>query len=388
MGDPALSTLRVLQLTPYYPPLYSGASRQAHRINRRLVERGIAIDVLTSGSEVAKEETVDGVSVLRLGRSIESRRTLASWVALVQGFLLTKGRSYHVLHILGSYMYSVPPVLLAKALRIPVLVKGTMLDGDVTFKRAHQRLRMQIVSLADRFVSLNRDMTQRLLDHGWSPERIVTIPNGVDTEQFRPVSGAEKAKLRRELQIDGDFVACYVGLFNRRKGVDFLLEVWQEFAVRHPRAVLLIIGPTDDNDFMERMIERHKPLFESGAVQHARFQDAIHRWLQASDVFLFPTTKEGLPNALLEAMAAGLPALACDDVPVVVELLGRGSGVLSRRELPEYLHHLERLYEEPELRLKLGSDARRRVEEQYSLERVVEGYLQLYRDLYGLSRGN
>ena len=97
--------LRILQLSPYYPPLYSGASRQAHRINRRLVARGVEIDVLTAGKGAAMSDAIDGVHVIRLGEAIESRRKLAAWVARVQGFLLARGRRYRVLHILGSYMY-------------------------------------------------------------------------------------------------------------------------------------------------------------------------------------------------------------------------------------------------------------------------------------------
>lgn len=379
--------LRILQLSPYYPPLYSGASRQAHRINRRLVARGVEIDVLTAGKGAAMSDAIDGVRVIRLGEAIESRRTLAAWVARVQGFLLARGRRYRVLHILGSYMYSAPPILLAKALGLPVLVKGTMLEGDVTFRRLHQRLRMRMVALADRFVSLNSDMTSLLLRHGWKPEKLLTVPNGVDTGQFHPVSAEEKARLRKELGLHGEFIACYVGLFNRRKGADFLLEVWREFAERHASATLLMIGPTDEAPFMEEMLSRHKPLFDSGAVRYDPFQENIHRWLQASDVFLFPTTKEGLPNALLEAMAVGLPSLGCDDVPVVVELLDDGCGVLSRRERAEYLQHLERLHDRPELRAALGSSARRRVERHYSLDRVVEIYFDLYRELAGDSRG-
>ena len=151
------------------------------------------------------------------------------------------------------------------------------------------------------------------------------IVTGVNTHRFLPARTLEeKVQLRRKLGLPEDkLVVLFVGGATRRKGVDFLLNAWERMVKEHRTdAVLAFVGgnanrPTVANkdrvayaQFAEDFDRRVQEVRKVADIRLFEHVSTVEEFYRAADVFAFPSLHEGLPNAVLEAMASGLPVLS------------------------------------------------------------------------------
>src|SRR5687768_2296283 len=175
---------------------------------------------------------------------------------------------------------------------------------------------------ADRFIGVILQFAVGFASAGLDRSRFVFIPNGVDLARFRPASAAERAELRRQLGIAvADPMVLFVGFFSREKNPDVLFEAWASLSERGLRSTLVLVGATTGSyyeidpalarEIKARAVSRNL----SDRLVFIEHTDQIERLHRAADVFALPTAREGLPNAMLEAMACGVP-------PVITRLDG------------------------------------------------------------------
>jgi len=187
---------------------------------------------------------------------------------------------------------------------------------------------------------------------------------------------------------DSHKVITTVGSVVPRKGSDFLLEAWSCFAHRFPEAHLFFVGPIFDANHPELGDFRRKIeglLAASGAADRVHFVGFIENvedYLRVSDVFVFPSIREGLPNVVLEAMASGLPVVVTPFFGQSEDLGQPGQQYLLVERDPEALAAaIAEVLEEDGLRTTLGQRARRWVEETMDVERSLDRYAAFYRGL-------
>ncbi len=215
-----------------------------------------------------------------------------------------------------------------------------------------------------------------LISNGFKPEQIVHIPNGVDIEQFRPTSIPRDRPER--------IITC-VARLEYPKGVDVLLHAWGRMMretpawPEHVQPRLRIIGEGIFRPHLERMIaELH--IQESVELLGRRLD--IVELLQQSWGFVLPSRWEGMPNALLEAMACGLPSLATRVSGSEDIIQHEINGLLVEPEQPvEMARALRHMIEDSALALKLGQAARQTIVSNYRIESVAERCLHLYHRL-------
>jgi glycosyltransferase involved in cell wall biosynthesis len=215
-----------------------------------------------------------------------------------------------------------------------------------------------------------------LINNGFKPEQIVRISNGVDTEQFRPAS-TPPARFER-------LITC-VARLEYPKGVDVLLHAWGRMMHETPawpeqvQPRLRIVGEGIFRPHLERIIaELH--IQESVELPGRRLD--IVELLQQSWGFVLPSRWEGMPNALLEAMACGLPCVATRVSGSEDIIQHEINGLLVEPEQPaEMANALRRIIEDRALRLRLGQAARHTIVSEYRIEAVAERCLQLYHHL-------
>lgn len=212
----------------------------------------------------------------------------------------------------------------------------------------------------------------------YAPEKVSTIYNGVDLASW-PVSKLERQQKRLELRLGaGELLFGAIGRLDQQKGQSYLIEAMARLN-RHVAARCVVIGAGPRRAALEALVHKHH-LEQSVILLGER--DDVPAWLSSLDVFVLPSLWEGLPNALLEAMALGLPVIASavDGVPEVVED-GKTGLLVSPRDPAALAQKLSALASDPALRQRLGEGAKALIAEKFTLIRMIESYQKAYRDV-------
>jgi glycosyltransferase involved in cell wall biosynthesis len=206
---------------------------------------------------------------------------------------------------------------------------------------------------------------------------------GVDTEHFRPAESRSAARARLRLPKSGVCIATVCRL-HRDKGVGHLISAFERLCSSAGDAWILIVGDGPAKEELEAQAERlgvRPRVFFVGPQPHAD----VRNWLQAADVFVLPSRKEGLPNSILEAMAAGLPVVATD-VGGIGEAVTRSCGrLVPYSDVPALAEALRRLIDSPELRSSQGQAARSRAVETFGWAASAARLIGVYRSVLGES---
>jgi glycosyltransferase involved in cell wall biosynthesis len=208
--------------------------------------------------------------------------------------------------------------------------------------------------------------------------------NGIDTGHFsRSESIAEEAKVVREkYHISSDaLVLCFVGRIVSDKGINELVRVFSRLKSLDGRLVLLLVGATEtDLDPLED--ETIELLKHCPGIVLTGFQSDVRPFMCASDIFVFPSHREGFPNVVMQAACMELPIIATD-INGCNEIVSHGeSGLLVKVSDEEMLFDaISELVKDTERRLDMGSKAREGVVGRYERSYVQNQILQEYRRL-------
>lgn len=241
-----------------------------------------------------------------------------------------------------------------------------------------------------RKVVVNCDATRRtLLDHApWLPaDRIVVIPNGVEMERFAgpesDPSGARAAaltELRAELELPaGAPVVGMVAELNERKGHVYLLRAAPRILERHPETRFLLVGEGDARAELEAAAAR---VGLRGRFRFLGRRDDVPDLLQPMDVVVLPSLNEGMPNALMEAMAAGRAVVATNVSGTPELVLDGETGLLvPPRDADALAAAVLRVLDDAALRRRFGEAGRARVAAAFRFERMLERYEALFAEV-------
>lgn len=222
----------------------------------------------------------------------------------------------------------------------------------------------------------SRDFLVRRL--GYAQDRVKTVYNGVDIARW-PASNLERQQKRLELRLGLDEVLLgTVGRLDAQKGHCVLIDAVAKLRSFH-QARCAVIGEGPWRGRLEAQIRR---LGLERCFWLLGERDDVPSWLSTFEVFVLPSLWEGLPNALLEAMAMGLPVAACAVDGVCEVVTPEVNGLLVPPRDPEALARaIARLITEPELRRRLGQAARELIAERFSLVDMIAGYEAAYREV-------
>lgn len=232
--------------------------------------------------------------------------------------------------------------------------------------------RLWAIALAkyDAVIIFSQEQRHILAGYGVPIERIHVIPNGVDTEVFRPAPSTYKEEIGAELLI------VYCGRLDPEKNIDALLQTFQSLELP-PAHKAVIVGSGIEYDRLRNRYQSETIIF-TGLVND---KDELTRILQAGDIFVLPSSVEGLSIAMLEGMACGMATIATD-VGCDAEALGGAGIVVDPHHLGSQLNlSLRVLIENPDLRLSLAEKAHQRVASRYSLQLNIDQVIELYQQL-------
>jgi glycosyltransferase involved in cell wall biosynthesis len=280
--------------------------------------------------------------------------------------------------------------LAARAARVPVVVNTVhglyALPGDPLAKRAVvYGLERIAAACSDAELVQNPEDVPVLRDRLRIPaERITLLGNGVDLGRFHPdpAPPGVRTRIRGELGLrDDDVVVLAVGRLVLEKGYAELFEAWDEVRRAHPRAVLVVAGPSDD-DTADAVPAAVRDAAAAGGVRFLGMRSDVEDLYRAADLYVLASHREGYPRSAMEAAACGLPVVATDirGCRQVVEDGVTGT-LVPVRSAPALSRALAGLVADGERRRAFGAAAEARARSEFDQQRVIDTTLRTYRRL-------
>lgn len=184
----------------------------------------------------------------------------------------------------------------------------------------YRRIELRLLSGFDRVCAVSAPLAAELGAAGVAPRRLRCVPNGVDTGRFRPLDDAPPRE-------DGWLQLGTAARLSPEKNLHLLIEAMLEATARGARLRLCILGDGPERTRLEAL---GAPLIERGLLQLPGAAGGLEHWYPGLDAFLLPSSSEGMPMTVLEALACGCPVLASD----VGELPAMLAGLPGCRVLP------------------------------------------------------
>lgn len=370
--------MRILIINSEYPPIGGGAGNASANIARCLATFGHEVTVLTAHfADQPRLEIRDGVTIHRIPslRRRQDRSTALEQLTFIASAslrtfsLIPKIKPNATLAFFGVPSGAVA-WLLKKLYRIPYIV--SLRGGDVPgfrpydFKTFHKLMGPFLRAIwhtADAVIA-NSDGLRDLAVAFDSHIDIPIIPNGVDGTRYTSESrNWSPARL------------FSVGRIVYQKGLDLGLRALAQLKVLEWEWRIAGDGPQMDS---LKVLAQELRISERVTFLGWQSREELTQWYHHSNLFLFPSRHEGMPNAVLEAMSSGLPVVATKIAGNEELVLDGVTGLLVNAEDVDSLRDgLRRLIVEEKMRMQMGLASRRRVVEEYSWENVARQYSDL-----------
>ena len=351
----------------------AGAEGQLVSLCLGLPERGFepAVCCLTRGGELARELEAADIPVWVLGKSGKldfsaigrlRRRIREFQPEIVHTWLFTSNAFGRVAAWLSG---------------VPILVASER-AADIWKTWVHRSIDRLLGRVTARVI-VNADAVRRFCTEKirLPPDRVVVIRNGIDLAAFDRAASREPSpplpSAKEGLRIGT------VGRLARQKGIPYLLEAFRRLLASAPGSRLCIVGDGEDRGELESLVER---LGIRASVDFLGHRADVPAILPRLDVLVLSSLWEGLPNAVIEAMAASRPVVATA-VDGTLELVEDGvTGWLVPPRSPEALAgKIEELLNDPDMRERMGREGRQRIERDYGLDRMLDETAALYDQL-------
>ncbi|OYQ32118.1 glycosyltransferase family 1 protein [Flavobacterium cyanobacteriorum] len=284
-------------------------------------------------------------------------------------------------------------MLAAKFAGVPVkmhTVAGMPLLGTKGLKRILLNNIEKITYLcADKIYPNSKGLKDIIIKHKFCrPDKLKIIANGssngINTEFFSTDYTGDKIQLKQDLKHElgikpADIVYTFVGRLCTEKGINELIGAFTKLLCSYNNVKLLLVGPFEkENGVLGQ--ETIKQIQNVPGILAVGRHDDIRPYLLCSDIFVFPSYREGFPNVVLQAGAMGLPCIVTD-INGCNEIItdGHNGLIIPVKDSGALYMALEKLYTDSALREKLSVNARQSVKSKFSQENVWQELLKEYK---------
>jgi glycosyltransferase involved in cell wall biosynthesis len=375
--------LKILMISPQFRPLVGGYEKAAERLAIALTKKGHQVQIVTERRDRSwpKIEQIGQATLLRLWCIFRPGVHKFSSLFSLFLFLITRGWRFDIWHVHQYGDYAGLAILIGKILRRPVIFKVTS-SGSMGLKPVIAQTRLPRINRflhrrAAGVAALTVQTQIEAIDFGVPAERVHIIGNGVDTDRFHPVDPNTRQQLRNELGLADRRYAIFVGRFCEAKNTMGLVQAWKLALQSLPESWdLIMLG--EGSDWQKVFDYCHQNQLQT-RVHLVGQQHSVEKWLQIADINILSSWNEGMSNALLEAMACGLPTVATrvSGVAELIENEEAGIGV-PIGDMPALGNAILKLALNDPQRKQAGENARRIIEGRYSLASNMTAYERLY----------
>ena len=375
--------MKIIQVSPYFYPHLGGVESHVQSISKELVDRGHEVAIFTSKvPETAPDfENIDGMEITRIKPIFNLFTTpvmpklknalIAQSVDIVHAHVPPPFSEYYAA---SACKYNKLPFVLTYHcdLEVPNILSRPMAGfyrrtfGAYAIKNSDR-----IIVHTESYAATSRSV--------WKYEPTI-IPSAIDIDRFTPNTKASQIRKRHGLK--GSKVVLYLGRLKFHKGLEYLIE---SAKLTDPDIKYLIVGEGDFEPHLKEIVERFgvkDRIIFAGRVPNSE----IPKYYCASDVFILPsiTRLEAFGLVVIEAMACGKPVII-SNIPGVSENITDGEeGLIVEPTNPKDIaKKINYLMKNEKIRLKMGAKGRKKVEQNYSLARVVDQLEKVYQDFLG-----
>ena len=389
--------MKIALLSEKYTPDIGGLAISTGRMGHLLASAGHKVRVFAPSSNLpaTKKQTLphSGVSVTRFGAHKRVDDTLVNWFELIVDE--HKREPFDLLHAYFLPMAGFVAAYAGKYLNIPsvVSIRGNDIERAAfdPSKFSHVMYALQNASAVTTNASELAKKAKAFVDRD-----IFLIPNGIDTECFKPMErnlalaeslglegGKRKEERSGEWKVEsGVPVVGFVGELREKKGLATLLSAYAQINKKQP-ASLLIVGEVregEDKKWFDEFLQSNPNLkiIVTGYISH----NDLPAYYSLMDVFVHPSLRDGMPNAVLEAMACGKTVIATPVGGVKDVIVDGVNGLLVNVNDAEGLaEKVAEALSQPEKRETVGRSAREAIVRQFTLEKELQANLKIYQSL-------
>jgi L-malate glycosyltransferase len=367
----AAGRLNVLQVVLSLNP--GGTERLVLELARRTrADVETAVCCLDQRGAWAETLVADGIPVVSLDRQPGFTPSIGRRIGQ-----FARERNIDVLHChqYSPFVYGCVAKAWRPRLGIVFTEHGRLSDAPPSTKR---RLINPILSrVPDRIFAVSENLKHHMVAEGLSEGRVGVIHNGID---IGPAPGAgDRARVRAVLGLrDTTFLAGTIARLDPVKDYATLIDAVARLRARYEDSALLIVGDGPERNALEAAAAKSG---SGAAIIFLGHRDDARDWLAGCDVYVNSSISEGISLTILEGMAAGLPVVATG-VGGTPEIVDGSCGRLVPARDPEALANaLAELAGDSSRRVRLGQGARQRVESAFTLDRMVQQYVRVYREV-------
>jgi len=311
---------------------------------------------------------------------------LLNFLGCAKRWLKAHAERFDVVHVLDVFEMSMRPAGYAKSLGLPVYVKvansgtGFMNSGRLSCLLNLPGKRLEIAKRLDGLISISTTITGELTSLGIAEDRIYCIPNGVDVDRFKMTSPEVRLSMRQKLGVEDRFTVLFIGEIVPRKQPHVLLDVFERSPQLREKLQVVFLGPVNDVEYGADFLRRLENIKQCAKVRYVEYSRRPEDYYQASDAFVLPSKNEGMSNAILEAMATGLPILSTP-VSGNDELVFEGVNGYCLRygsEVDDLVSSLEAMLRDLQKVSEMGQASRRIIMNGFDLQSVAAKYMALF----------
>lgn len=367
--------MKILAISHEFPPIGGGGANACYFLTKGFVEKGHEVTLVTANYQgMPESEIVNGVRVIRVN-SKRAHKEHCSFKEMLSYLLkaypvankLQKRENFDVCLVFFGIPSGPIGYMLKKKYKLPYVIRfggGDVPGFQERFTKVYKIIAPAIKLIwkkADALIANSQGLKDMALDF-YNKKPFDVIPNGVDTEVFYPSVKEES----------DEFKILFVSRLIERKGLQFIIPQLKKIQDSTKKSVkLIVVGDGPYRETLERIAEENHV---SDMVEFVgqKGKEEIVPFYQNADLFILPSSKEGMPNVVLEAMACGLPIIMtpCEGS---AELICENGYKAERKEFADYII---KLIGDNEMRKEMSINSNKRVKNFFSWKHIVNEYLE------------
>ncbi len=409
---------RIVIVTDSIPPIFAGGGLRAYRYALRLYKKDKLSFILTEEYVPIEErnflfkkfEKLSSNKIITVPKEINKDKkrnqnkikyffpfviNQIKIFSVILWKIFQKRYSFTIIHCIGAGSWlSLYSVLISKFFCKKTILEITLLgqDDPISIGKNSNILirsfRSWLFSKADIVISISLALSKVCKISGMPIGKLREVPNPANINKFYPLNKNEKINLRKHLGFkQNQTIILCVGAIIKRKGIDLLIKSFAKYSNKYSNAVLVLVGPTNNNienlQFYKEMKKLAKDLNIEKYIIFTGIKDNVDEYMKASDLFVFLSRSEGFGTVLVEAMSTGLPVIALN-IPGITEYIienGINGIILYRENSNKVALAIEKVLNNRDMYKSISLNARKTVENRFSTEIIDQQYQQIYNEL-------